>query len=196
MIASSLNDSKFFESGKKAKDTVVCRVFQINQESVSWEGTRLSAPWQVDLPRIAFSAVTYYIIARSAHACDWFLPSLSKIFHSNRKIPFSLCIQNLRMMRIYKGSLIELSLRDRALASASFVVEDQDPSYLLKTCLFRDSFLSMDILAWNWFYLESASLFSDSFPLTTENTTSNSHFYFLDVSNKWFYTFILPVFPR
>ena len=55
--------------------------------------------------------VTYYIIARSAHACDWFLPSLSKIFHSNRKIPFSLCIQNLRMMRIYKGSLIELSLR-------------------------------------------------------------------------------------
>lgn len=90
---------------------MVCRVFQINQESVSWEGTRLSAPWQVDLPRIAFSAVTYYIIARSAHACDWFLPSLSKIFHSNRKIPFSLCIQNLRMMRIYKGSLIELSLR-------------------------------------------------------------------------------------
>ena len=56
---------------------------------MGWEGTRLSAPWQVDLPRIAFSAVTYYIIARSAHACDWFLPSLSKIFHSNRKIPYS-----------------------------------------------------------------------------------------------------------
>ena len=78
----------------------------------------------------------------------------------------------------------------------SFVAEDQDPSYLRKTCLFRDSFLSMDILAWNWFYLESASLFSDSFPLTTENTTSNSKGYFLDVSNKWFYTFFLPVFPR
>ena len=90
---------------------MVCRVFQINQESVSWEGTRLSAPWQVEQTRIYFSSVNYYIIARCAEACDLFLASLSKIFHSKRKIPFSLCIQNLRMMRIYKGSLIELSLR-------------------------------------------------------------------------------------
>ena len=166
---------------------MVCRVFQINQESVSWEGTRLSAPWQVDLPRIAFSAVTYYIIARSAHACDWFLPSLSKIFHSNRKIPFSLCIQNLRMMRIYKGSLIELSLRLLLLPKTRTRLICWKP-VCLGTLFNGHTCLEL--------ILPLFRALPSFLPLTTENTTSNSKGYFLDVSNKWFYTFILPVFPR
>ena len=163
---------------------MVCRVFQINQESVSWEGTRLSAPWQVDLPRIAFSAVTYYIIARSAHACDWFLPSLSNSIRTGR-FP-SRCVSRTWG---WWGSikLIELSLRLLLLPKTRTRLICWKP-VCLGTLFNGHTCLEL--------ILPLFRALPSFLPLTTENTTSNSKGYFLDVSNKWFYTFILPVFPR